>query len=291
MYKITLSNHETTVIPMMQGDTDYQIEIMLVESLSGKFATVDVETISGNVLQIEKDKVSVDTTNNTVTFTVDAQTTALSGQYKAQLTIYKTAEPTKIVNYYPLVLNVESAVKPITSPYETAVATVQELVDEGYKLAESWAHGNTGVRDGEDTDNSKYYANLAKSAYQDIADTNEAQLSNRISAIESGYTINQIKLGEINHGLGRYPRIDGYLGDYGAGINTSCVAGGSTNSHVNLYWICDDLDNITIYTDKHVLYDDDGATMDVDEIHKVNDSHYTVTFKNGAVKNINIILD
>lgn len=291
MYKITLTNHETVVIPMMQGDTDYQIEIMLTESLSGKFATVDVETISGNVLQIEKEKVVVDTTNNTITFTVDAQTTALSGQYKAQVKIYKTSDPTKIVNYYPLTLNVESSVKPITSPYETAVAEVEELVNEGYKLAESWAHGNTGVRDGEDTDNAYYWSQQAKTAYEDISDTNEAKLSNRISAIESGYTINQIKLGDINHGLGKYPVVDGYLGDYGAGINTSGVAGGSTNQHVTIYYICNDLDNITVYADKHVLYDDSGTIMDVDELNKVDDNHYTVTFKNGAIKNINIILN
>lgn len=291
MQQITLSSHEKIVIPMMQGDNDYQISVSPVESLKGKISSVDVDTISGNVLEIDSSAVTVDETNNTITFTVDAQTTALAGNYEAQIKIYYKSDPTKLVSYYPIVLKVAPGVKPITNPYETSIAKVDELINEGYKLAESWAHGNTGVRDGEDTDNAKYYANQAKTAYEDISDTNEAKLSNRISAIEMGYTINQVKLGDINHGLGRYPVVDGYLGDYGAGITTSCVAGGSDNRHVTIYYICNDLDNITVYADKHVLYDDSGTIMDVDELNKVDDSHYTVTFKNGAIKNINIILN
>ena len=291
MFQITLQNHEEASIPMMQGDTDYQIEVTTHESLTEKMATVDIETMSGNVLQIDASKVTIDELNNTITFTVDTQTTGLAGQYKAQISVYKKSEPTKLVSYYPLTLNVSSAVKPITSPYETAVSQVKELVDEGYKLAESWAHGSTGVRDGEDTDNAKYYAEQAKTAYEDIADTNEAKLSNRISAIESGYTINQISLGTINHNLNKYPRLDGYNGTYGAGISAGANAGGSDVQHVTLYWICTDKNNLTVYCDKHVIYDENGTQLTVDAINKVNDYHYTVTFKNGASKSIQIILD
>lgn len=290
MYKITLTNHETTVIPMMQGDTDYQIEVTLVESLQYRIATVDVNTISGNVLQIGSDDVTIDTVNNTITFTVDHQTTALAGQYKAQICVYSASDPSKLVNYYPLILNVEKAVKPIESPYETAVAKVTELVNEGYKLAESWAHGKTGVRDGEDTDNSMYYAQMAKTAYEDISDTNEAKLSNRVSAIEMGYTINQIYLGKINHGLNMYPTVDGYIGKYGAGISTDCTAGGTDNRHVSLYWIADDLDNISVYVDKHVIYDDDGVQLEVDDILQVDSMHYVVLFKDGATQCLQVVL-
>lgn len=290
MYKITLANHEEATIPMMQGDTDYIIEVTTYESLKYIMATVDVNTISGNTLKIPHDKVKIDEENNTITFTVDAQTTALAGDYKAQITTYKTSNPDKMVSYYPLTLHVSPSVKPIQNPYETSVSEVKELVNEGYKEAESYAHGGTGTRAGEDTDNAKYFCNLAKTAYQDIKDTNEAVLSNRISALETGYTLNQILLGTIKHDLGRYPCINGFKGKYGAGIIVGGPAGGSEITHVNIHYICKDLDNITLYADKHTLYDDNGATMEPDEINKVDDNHYTVTFKNGAIYSLQIIL-
>lgn len=290
IYQISLSNHDTIVVPMMQGDTNYKIEASTLESMKYKRASVDVNTISGNVLEIPMDKVAIDELNNTITFTVDEQTTALPGRYKAQIKIYSSSDPDKVLSYYPIILNVDESIKPINSPYETSVNTVRELVNEGYKFAESWAHGGTGKRKGEDTDNAKYYANLAKTAYQDITDTNEAVLSNRISALETGYTLNQIRLGTIKHGLGRYPCIQGFKGKYGAGIIVGGPAGGSEITHVNIHYICNDLDNVTLYADKHTLYDDNGATMEPDAINKVDDNHYTVTFKNGAVYSLQIIL-
>lgn len=290
MQQITLASHETVVINMMQGDNDYQICVTPIESLKDKISSVDVDTISGNVLNIESEKTIVDETNNTITFTVDAQTTAIAGDYKAQIKIFKKSDPEKMVSYYPIILHVASGVKPIMSPYETAISKVEELVNEGYKLAESWAHGNTGVREGEDTDNAKYYAEQAKTAYEDISDTNEAKLSNRISAIEMGYTLNQVHLGDIQHDLGRYPTIDGYVGDYGAGIIVDGGAGGTYIRHVTIYWICNDLNSVSIYVDKHVIYDENGTQLTVDRINKVDDMHYTVTFKNGAVKSLQVLL-
>lgn len=44
----------------------------------------------------------------------------------------------------------------------------QELKDFR-NLSESYAHGNTGVRDGEDTDNSKYYAAQAQESFENTA--------------------------------------------------------------------------------------------------------------------------
>lgn len=291
MQQITLDSHETIVIPMMQGDNDYQISVKPIENLTGKISSVDVDTISGNVLSISTEDTTVDETNNTITFTVDAQTTAIAGNYKAQIKIYKASAPDKMVSYYPIVLQVASGVKPISSPYETAIAKVDDLIANGYKLAESWAHGGTGTRDGEDSDNAKYYALQSKTAYEDISDTNEAKLSNRISAIESGYTINQVKLGDIEHNLNKYPKLDGYSGTYGAGVVAGSMAGGSSIQHVTLYWICKDRNNVTVYVDKHVLYDENGTQLDVDTVDKTNETgHYVVNFKN-ATKSIQIIMD
>ncbi len=291
MQQITLDSHETIVIPMMQGDNDYQISVKPIEQMTGKISSVDVDTISGNILSISTEDVTVDETNNTITFTVDAQTTAIAGNYKAQIKIYKASDPDKMVSYYPIVLQVASGVKPIRSPYETAIAKVDELIANGGLWAKTWATGNTGIRDGEDTDNAKYYAEQAKTAYEDITDTNEAKLSNRISAIESGYTINQVKLCDIEHDLDRYPTLDGYVGTYGAGISAGATAGGSNLQHVTLYWICTDRNTVTVYADKHVLYDENGTQLNVDGVAVTTEAgHYVVNFKN-ATKSIQIVMN
>lgn len=56
------------------------------------------------------------------------------------------------------------------------------------KLSESWAHGDTGVRDGEGTNNSKYFSDLAK-ALTDEAKKSLDQAQNIISAAVSGALI------------------------------------------------------------------------------------------------------
>lgn len=291
MYRITLANHEEATVPMMQGDTDYVIEVTTHEPLKYMSATVDVNTISGNVLKIPHDKVKVDEENNTITWTVDTQTTALAGEYKAQITTYKTSDPDKLVSYYPLILSVSPSIKPIDNPYEEAISEVRELVETGYKEAESWAHGGTGTREGEDTDNSKYYSELAKSAYQDISDTNEAIMSNRIGALEAGYTLNQILIGTIKHDLNKYPSVKVFKGTYGAGIIVGGGAGGSEIQKVAVNYFCEDRNTIRLYVDKHVLYDQNGRIMNVERINKMNDTYYTVTFRDGAIYDLQIVLD
>lgn len=51
--------------------------------------------------------------------------------------------------------------------FQTVIDTVTEkaeIAEESATLAQSWAVGGTGTRDGEDTDNSKYYAERAEAA-------------------------------------------------------------------------------------------------------------------------------
>ena len=288
MLQISLSSHEEFSVKLMQYDTDYVVEVTTVESLTNKEATVDIETPNGNVLHCTD--VTVDAISQTITFKVDTQITFKDGDYRAQISIYNSTDPTKMVSYYPFVLHVDKSVhERVNDPYETAVTEVKTLVSQGYKLAESWAHGNTGVRDGEDSDNSKYWCEKAKSAYEDIADTNESKLSSRISALETGDTSAMTELCTINHKLNKYPTVDGYIGSYGAGLGFG-PCGGTEITHVNLQWMCTDRNNVKIYVSRYAIKDDDGSTMTFKEVNQASDGHWVVVF-NGSNKSMQITLN
>lgn len=288
MLQISLSSHEEFSVKLMQYDTDYVVEVTTVEALTNKEATVDIETPNSNVLHCTD--VTVDATSQTITFKVDTQITFKDGDYRAQISIYNSTEPTKMVSYYPFVLHVDKSVhERVNDPYETAVTEVKTLVSQGYKLAESWAHGNTGVRDGEDSDNAKYWYEKAKSAFVDISDTDAVKLSSRISALETGDTSAMIELCKINHGLNKYPTVDGYIGSYGAGLGFG-PCGGTDITHVNLQWVCNDRNNITIYVSRYSIKDDDGSTMTFKEVNKASDGHWVAVF-NGSNKSMQITLN
>lgn len=287
MYEITLMSHDAFEIPLMQYDTNYKVAVTTIESLQDKIAQVEIETAIGGVLLSKAD---VDASNQIVSFFVDSQITFKPGKYKAQINLYDSNDNSKRLGYYPFILNVEKSVKQnLETPYEMAVSEVTKLVDEGYKLAESWAHGNTGVRDGEDSDNAKYWYEKAKSAYTDISDTNAAKLSSRISALETGDTSAMVELCKINHGLNKYPTVDGYIGSYGAGLGFG-PCGGTDITHVNLQWVCNDRNNITIYVSRYSIKDDDGSTMTFKEVNKASDGHWVAVF-NGSNKSMQITLN
>lgn len=69
----------------------------------------------------------------------------------------------------------------IESVYEYEPNTLNQLLieananySEAYKLAKSWAIGQTGIRDGEDTDNSKYYYEQSFANAKAASDSEEA---------------------------------------------------------------------------------------------------------------------
>lgn len=60
-----------------------------------------------------------------------------------------------------------SAINDALDSMEDGVSHIDEVrqeVEENKTLSESWAVGGTGTRDGEDTDNSKYYSELSQQA-------------------------------------------------------------------------------------------------------------------------------
>lgn len=66
---------------------------------------------------------------------------------------------------------------------------IQKAIEKWYKLAESYAHGGTGEREGEDSDNAKYYYEQSK-MYSDAAE-NAIELSkpNFIVDLETGHLL------------------------------------------------------------------------------------------------------
>lgn len=289
MKEITLLNHESFEIDLMQYDTNFQIQLVLTESLDNKIAKVEVETPMNSVLLCEAD---IDVYNQVVSFFIDSQITYKSGSYKAQIILYDADDTTKRVSYYPFVLKVEPSVKKeIETPYEMAVSEVTKLVKEGYKLAESWAHGATGVRAGEDTDNSKYYAEQSRGAYHKIEDTNEANLDKRLTALEKGTYADIVEIGTISHGFNDYPSLDAYMSSYGAGIGGAGEgpAGGTSLVHELIAWEHLDVGNTKITANKHVVYNENEVVMEVETINKISDRKYAVVF-NGQRKNMLITL-
>ena len=81
---------------------------------------------------------------------------------------------------------------------ETNAATSETNANNYYLLSKSWAHGDTGVRDGEDTDNSWYWANRSgsyyskvKEIYDAIIDIDKGEISNLpvvLSDLDGTYT-------------------------------------------------------------------------------------------------------
>lgn len=55
---------------------------------------------------------------------------------------------------------------------EKGAATSEKNAASSAKKAESFAHGGTGIREGEDTDNAKYYSEQAKATYEDFSKGN-----------------------------------------------------------------------------------------------------------------------
>ena len=308
MYRINLSNHEENItIPLMQYDSNYEVRIAVEENLKYKTVYVDIETSLGNVLHCPADTID----DRIVRFWVDTQISWKAGNYKAQIIVYNQDDLTKVVSYYPVTLQISPSVKThYDDPYETAKAEVDELVNEGYKYAESWAHGGTGKRDGEDTDNSKYwsvisqswtkggtskrtgedtdnakyYSDLAKSAYTKIEDTTEAKLSERITALETGVETASIEIGTIDHEMDCYPTVDLYLFDGGAGCGSpdAVVCGGSSMVHVSCSYEHTDRDHTKVSANSKVLVDSNGVTLTVDSINKVKTGQYAVVFKDSA---------
>lgn len=66
-----------------------------------------------------------------------------------------------------------------------ALGKTEEFVKEVATEAKSWAVGGTGTREGEDTDNSKYYSSESKKSAEDAKDSEEAAKESAEYAAES----------------------------------------------------------------------------------------------------------
>ena len=71
--------------------------------------------------------------------------------------------------------------------------------------AESWAHGGTGTREDEDTDNSEYYFNQAKKIYDDFQTL--GNVTGVKGAAETEYRHGNVDITPENIGLGNVPNV------------------------------------------------------------------------------------
>ena len=81
--------------------------------------------------------------------------------------------------------NTATAKAAIATDAATQAAAYAANVDNFAKAAKSWAVGGTGTRSGEDTDNSKYYANEAHSSEMNAATSESAAASSETNAATS----------------------------------------------------------------------------------------------------------
>ncbi len=72
---------------------------------------------------------------------------------------------------------------------------IQKAIEKWWKLSESYAHGGTGEREGEDADNAKYYSELAKK-YSDVAE-------NVIDVSRPNFTVD-LETGHLLYSGGRF---------------------------------------------------------------------------------------
>lgn len=72
---------------------------------------------------------------------------------------------------------------------------IQSAIEKWYKLAESYAHGGTGEREGEDSDNAKYYYEQSK-MYSDAA-------NNAIELSKPNFTVD-LETGHLLYEGGRF---------------------------------------------------------------------------------------
>ena len=87
------------------------------------------------------------------------------------------------------------------STYETDI--LQKLFLNGnVKLSESYAHGGTGMREGEDSDNAMYYSNVAKSEAllaKDVMNTSQEMLEeSRLHGVYTSFSVN-FETGEVEY--------------------------------------------------------------------------------------------
>lgn len=109
---------------------------------------------------------AVDTKKTSVISDVDsAKDTAVSAVNSAQTSATGAIESEKTTAVEAVDSAKSSAVSAIDDTKASAVADVQN----SSKLAESWAIGGTGSRDGEDSDNAKYYAEQAAKSASSVA--------------------------------------------------------------------------------------------------------------------------
>lgn len=131
-------------------DYDYKTQQLIITLSDGEIKYVDLSALITQYEFLNSD---------TIRFTVDND-----GKVKAEV-IEGSIEEKHLRPDYLADIKIESAKAEAS---QKSAAESAESAKDSALSSESWAHGGTGKRDGEDTDNSQYYSEQAKKALQSL---------------------------------------------------------------------------------------------------------------------------
>lgn len=194
-------------VPTVVHRSQYDSDFTLVFSLYTR--TGDFVIASGTTARMRGTKTSgtgysvpitLDVSAKTVTVTGDQQMTAAAGSNIFEIVLYQGDLEICSSNF---ILQVErAAMDADTITDETVVPELEHLEEytqqaaeqaarDGAAYAQSWAVGGTGKREGEDTNNAKYWAEQAQGAVSGVASFNGR--SGAVVPAANDYTAAQIK--------------------------------------------------------------------------------------------------
>lgn len=112
---------------------------------------------------------------------------------------------------------------------ESNAAEYATAAENSEKLAESYAHGGTGIREGEDTDNAKKYKELAEQAYENLQNSVVTGVKGNA---ETNYRQGNINITPENIGLGNVPNVstNDQTPTFTQATTRENIASGETNS-------------------------------------------------------------
>lgn len=193
---LDVSRKEIKSLTVNQGDKDSRTWKIHFSNAGAPLDLSEITSISTFMNKPDRtvifNPVPIDLTDNIATLIFDDQMCSAYGTGALQLCMYTKTPSEDLEILYTFAIKViieENAVSSevVYSSSEftklndlmiKAERTYKEIVQEAgaardeakdySNISKSWAVGSTGVRSGEDTDNSKYYANQAASAYSQV---------------------------------------------------------------------------------------------------------------------------
>ncbi len=150
-----------------RGENDVTEILFDISELQLEYGIGTVELLVRQPGSNELYPVVVTLENNMAKWLVRLEDVSVEGTGEAQLSYIVEKQCKKTTVYRTYIAKSLGATTPTPDPgkdWVNHIIHVGASIEGEYKKAESYAHGETGVREGEDTDNAKYYAKVASEA-------------------------------------------------------------------------------------------------------------------------------